>query len=302
MAARALAFGEILWDIIDGVPYIGGATFNLLAHMSKMGADAYMISALGDDDLGKRALTEVKQLNINTPYIKRYSGFPTGTVDVFIDSQGQPDFSIHEETAWDHIELDEESRSAILNDTWDAFCFGTISQRTESNRSLLHLLLSQIHSRHFFYDVNLRQSYYDRSWIEPLLEHSTILKLNDQEVIVLSRMFYQEDLGMEEFAVRLSADFSLEVVLITRGGEGALIYDGKSFSSTGCEDVPIADTVGAGDSFSAGFLTAYLAGYDALQAAQFAGRVADFVVTQTGAVPEYPEELESDLRLLYKNS
>src|SRR3989339_467406 len=134
---KALVFGEILWDVINGNEYIGGAAFNLAAHMSKMGVVSSLVSSVGKDDLGGRALNKAVEIGLDTRYITVQEGLSTGTVDVTVGKEGHPDYVIHENTAWDNIILDRDRLDKITASGWDVFCFGTLAQRTESNRKQL---------------------------------------------------------------------------------------------------------------------------------------------------------------------
>ncbi len=296
---HALTFGEILWDIIEGEPYIGGAPFNLAAHLSRMGGAVSMVSALGGDDLGVRALEKVRSFGISSEFVAEAAGGDTGTVDVFVDADGHPDYIIHEGTAWDQLSLPTSLFESLIGRKWDVVCFGTLAQRSGGNRSLLADILSSTGSRHVFYDVNLRQKYYTSEWITDSLTRSSIVKLNDDEAKCIADLLYNDEIsstqGEEIFVRRLAEDYELESVLVTRGKGGALVYHGGVFNTTECADVEVVDTVGAGDSFSAGFLHAYLSGRDALESAMFASRVGDFVVSRRGAVPEYSDELVAEI-------
>ena len=296
---RALSFGEILWDIIEDVPHIGGAPFNLSAHLSLLGAEVSMVSALGSDDLGRRAMGLTRNFGIDTRFITDLSDLPTGSVDVFLDDKGHPDYVIHENVAWDNLALQPPKMRELTSEPWDVFCFGTLAQRTAANRDLLAAILEGLGHAHIFYDVNLRQSYYTGELIERSLEASTIVKLNDEELGIIGRMLFDLEVASEpeerSFVGQFARRYDLEVVLVTRGGEGALTYHDGEFGETSCGDVEIVDTVGAGDSFSAGFLYAFLSGRDAFESSRFASRLADFVVGNRGAIPEYSAEIRREL-------
>ncbi|MBT3275676.1 MAG: carbohydrate kinase [Spirochaetales bacterium] len=299
---NVLSFGEILWDIIEGRPYLGGAVFNLTAHLSLMGAGAAIISALGNDDLGRKALQDIQGYGIEADFIEKDHPRPTGTVDVFLDQKGHPDYTIHENTAWDNLSLGSIDLTTLSRESWDVFCVGTLAQRTEFNRNLLTRVFSAIDPTHVFYDVNLRQNYYDSERISATLHRSTIAKLNDDEVDVISQLFYKKPVSTpadeEAFVKSIYRQFNLQTVLVTRGGAGALVFDGSDFSTTTCQKVTVVDTVGAGDSFSAGFLFSYLSGRTVHESAVFAGRIADFVVGKRGAIPEYTQDIVRDLHEL----
>ena len=292
---KILGFGEILWDIIEGQAHIGGAVFNLTAHIAKMGADASIVSSVGDDDLGRKALQVSVGYGIATSFISTDPEAPTGTVDVSLDGEGHPEYIIHEGVAWDRIRLSEANEEMLGSTHWDAFCIGTLAQRGENNRKTLDRLLPMVEVKEVLYDLNLRQHFFQKDWIERLLGISTIVKLNDDEAAVLSNLLFDNDLEHKTFSEKLAERFQLSVILLTKGADGALVFDGRGFHTSYCQDVPIVDTVGAGDSFSAGFLFAYLSGSSAFEAADFAGRVADVVVSKRGAVPEYPPELVEEI-------
>ena len=296
---RALSFGEILWDIIEGVPHIGGAPFNLVAHLSLLGAEVTIVSAVGTDKLGQQAIHRARDFGIDTRFVTEIPELPTGTVDVFLDENGHPDFTIHEGVAWDNLSVQPSKMQGLISIPWDVFCFGTVAQRSTAIRILLAAILEGLGHTRVFYDVNLRQSYYSGETIGRSLEASTIAKLSDEEVRIIARMLFDREVtsrSEERSFVRQVADrYGLEVVLVTRGGEGALIYHGGDFGETSCGDVKVVDTVGAGDSFSAGFLYAYLSGHDAFESSLFASRLADLVVSKPGAIPDYSAEIQREL-------
>lgn len=297
---RVLCFGEILWDIIDGTAYIGGAPYNLGAHLSQMGAETSMVSSLGNDELGRKALGDLQLRKIDPRFVVIRDDAPTGTVDVYLDEKGHPDYIIHENTAWDSLSVLPEKKGLLKSIPWDVFCFGSLAQRTESNRNLLSWMLSGLKSRHVFCDINLRQNWYSSDRIRTSLQKSTIVKVNENEVVTISGLLYGRKMNNDDFCRELHNDCDLDIVLVTKGNKGAMAFDGTRFSESGCEDVAVADTVGAGDSFSAGFLYCYLSGMDVAKSLEFAGRVADYVVTKTGAVPRYSPELQIELESLTK--
>lgn len=299
---RALSFGEILWDIIEETPYLGGAPFNLAAHLSKMGVSSSMVSAVGNDDLGKLAIQAAEDIGLDTTYITVSPQHPTGTVEVFLDSQGHPDYTINQGVAWDVLTLADNLEKELISSKWDVLCFGTLAQRSDSNRSLLLDVLSNAAASHVFYDVNLRQDFYTRGWIADSLSRSTIVKLNDEEVVLIAKMLFGlAEVSQEAFAERLADEYALDTVLITRGAGGSLVLNDGVVSYADCKDVEVVDTVGAGDSFSAGFLFAYLSGNDAEVSAGFAADLADYVVSNRGAIPQYSEDIRNKITLLGGN-
>ena len=296
-----LSFGEILWDIINDKAYIGGAPFNLAVHLTKMGCKSTFISSVGNDDLGQKALKEVKKRGIDTTFIKIHPNLPTGTVEVSLDKNGHPTYQINENVAWDNIVLSQDLINNLTKTKWEIFCFGTLAQRTLENRETLNRILLSIKPHHIFYDVNLRQNYYRKEWIEKSLCQSTIVKLNNREALTLSEMLFGRRLKQKDFFETLVQKYDLSIVCITHGKDGASVYHHNLLEKIPGINGPVTDTVGAGDSFSAGFLFAYLCGSGIYEATEIAEMVGNFVVSQSGAVPEYPQWLEKEIKNLIKN-
>lgn len=292
---RVLSFGEVLWDIINGNPYIGGAPFNLAAHLSRMGVESTFVSAVGEDDLGNKALEHAHRYGIETDFIRVHPELPTGTVAVTLNDKGVPDFVIHENTAWDAIVLRDDQLEELTSFRFVAFYFGTLAQRSRQNRETLKALLSRVRPSHVFYDVNLRQHHYTKEWIMDSLTASSIVKCNDEEARRLSMLLFNHELDQEAFAQRMSRAFDVATVCITRGDKGAAVYHHGTFRAVPGIKVEVVDTVGAGDAFSAGFLYACLSGRDMYAATRFAAKVGAFVASRAGAVPEYAEELKAEI-------
>jgi fructokinase len=274
-----ISFGEILFDVIGEVEHLGGAPFNLAAHLSKLGVSSSIISAVGIDERGERIKQAVKELGVDIKYLQE-NNFPTGYVEVELDNEGKPTYTIHENVAYDNINPIE------VEEKFDCFCFGTLSQRNLVSKNSLFNILEKINPEHIFYDVNLRKKYYSQDIIEKSLEHSTIVKLNDEEEEELSELLFNEKLLEAEFAKRLLEKFDLKIVIITRGGEGCAVYTDKEVVEVPGVNVKIADTVGAGDAFSAGFLHKYLETGDIENSAIFANKLGAYVASRAGAIPK----------------
>ncbi len=297
---KALLFGEILWDIIDSKPYIGGAPFNLAAHLTNMGFKSTLISSVGKDALGRKGLKEAKKRGINPSFIRVHPNLPTGIVEVNLDEKGHPAYLIKENVAWDNIILDQDLADSLAKNKWEIFCFGTLAQRTKENRKILSQIISQIKPNHIFYDVNLRQNYYEKDWIEKSLLQSTITKLNNQEALVLSKLLFNQKLKQKDFVETLAQEYNLSIICITYGKNGSVIYHDRLLEKAPGINGPVTDTVGGGDSYSAGFLFSYLYGNSVYKAAEFAEIVGNFVVSQSGAVPKYPKWLEKEIKNMIK--
>lgn len=286
-----VSFGEILWDHIGGDWYIGGAPFNFAAHCAKMGASAALVSSVGNDSLGRKARTEAKKYGIDTGAIAVNRRLPTGTVEITLRDDKSHDFAIHDNVAWDDIEVSSAEARALGSGGVDALCFGTLAQRSAVNRASLEALLDGAAPRVVFYDVNIRQDYYAAEWIEWSLRACSIMKCNDDEADLLAGLLFGRGLDDEEFARAAAERYNITTLCVTRGARGAAVLHDGALSEVPGIAVTVADTVGAGDAFGAAFLRSFLGGCGAEEAARFAVRVGAFVASRSGAVPEYSEEI-----------
>lgn len=282
---KCLAFGEVLWDVIDGEEHLGGAPLNLLAHMAIMGADSEIISAIGDDDRGRKIIEELSRIHVSDILLQKVD-YPTGWVDVELSGGGQPTYTIHENVAFDNVEMTTELESSLKNNAYDVFCFGTLAQRGELSQKTLKEILEKVETKEIFYDVNLRQKYFSKEMVEESLKSATIVKLNDAEVEVLSELLFDEKMQEDVFAEKLKSVFNVGVIIVTKGKKGCSVYSAKDEVHVEGVKVEPADTVGAGDAFSAGFLYTYISTGDIHQSAEFANKVGAYVTTQHGAIPE----------------
>jgi fructokinase len=300
---KALTFGEALFDIIKGSAHLGGAPLNLAAHLAKLGAKPAVITAVGRDELGKILLARAEAMGIDTSYIQIDEKRPTGTVTVKLEAEGIPVFTINEGVAWDAIMPDEKEFRALSGEEWGVFCFGTLAQRTEENRKTLERLFSEVKAKQFFYDINLRTGYYKEKWIRSSLEHTTILKMNEEEAEKISCLFSgtigtcKPLFSYEIFCRKICEKYpEISVICITKGPRGAAVYHKEIYEEVETIPVKVEDTVGAGDAFSAGFLYTYLSGYDVSKAASVACILGTYVASKPGSVPEYSKELIEKLK------
>lgn len=300
---KALTFGEALFDIIRGSAHLGGAPLNLAAHLAKLGAKPAVITAVGRDDLGENLLAQAKSMGIDTSYILIDDKRPTGTVTVQLQAEGIPVFTINKGVAWDAITPEKTEFEALSREEWDVFCFGTLAQRSEENRKTLERLFSEIKAKYFFYDVNLRTGNYKEEWILSSLEHTTILKLNEEEAATISCMLSVtpgtcKPLTSYKAFCRLVTEKypEISVICISRGPRGAAVYHKGIYEEVETTPVEVADTVGAGDAFSAGFLYTCLSGYGVSKAASIACILGTYVASKPGAVPDYSKELMEELK------
>ncbi len=294
---KTLSFGEILFDRIDGTDHFGGAPVNVAVHLARLGAESYMLSALGDDEPGAEAERILKRENLKTDFLQTGSSHPTGLVEVTVH-EGIPAYDIKEGAAWDCIELSREQLEKLKSLELDLMYCGSLAQRTESNRKLLHELLPSLHYRHLFFDVNLRQEYYSEDVIRETIVYTTLLKLNDEELPVISKLLFGTELSGREFFEKASKEYKLEMLVLTLGPSGAEIYHadtGGTALPVPTDKVKVVDTVGAGDSFSGAFLYFYLTGDSLEKAGWKAARLADYVVSHAGALPVMDETIRGTL-------
>jgi fructokinase len=289
-----IGIGEILWDVFPERKVLGGAPANFAWHVSQLGYKGIAVSSIGNDDLGQEilgTLVDVRRGNF-MPLLATVD-FPTGTVAVTLDGKGVPQYEIFENVAWDNIPLTSETEEAARKCV--AVCFGSLAQRSEVSRAtILRLLELTPPDAYKIFDINLRQQFYNRDIIRKSMFISNVLKINDEELSVIARLFGYETLTEQEISLSLLRDYQLKMVILTRGDKGSYIFTAEEVSYLDTPKVNVADTVGAGDAFTAAFITAILDGKAVKSAHLFAVDVAAYVCTQNGAMPELPETLKNN--------
>ncbi len=287
---KSVCFGEILWDVYEDNKKIGGATFNVSGHFSKLGDFSYMISAVGNDELGSEAFKSIASIGVDKTFVNTVS-YPTGCAFVSLDN-GSPSYTFNSPCAWDFITLDEYQQQILFEKEYDVFVFGTFSQRNEVSRKTLKLILDNIKAKEVFFDLNLRLNYYSEEIIRRGLERTTILKVNDEEEKVIRAMF-----SFDDIASLFDRYSNLKIIILTCGSSGSVVYTRNDKFISKPEDVKVVDTVGAGDSFSATFLHFIIKGDQISDALEKATEVASFVVQYQGALPPYSDSLKNRLFL-----
>lgn len=283
-----VGLGEILWDVFTDRKILGGAPANFAYHASQLGFEGCAVSAVGNDELGKEIFDNLKnkQLKHNIEIVD----FPTGTVNVTLDVNGIPAYEICKNVAWDNMPF-TQGIEGIAKRT-QAVCFGSLAQRSEISKQTIHRFIKALPEDAIkIFDINLRQKFYTLEIIEKSLQLSDILKINDEEVIVMSELLSLYNKDEREICKHLLIRYNLKMVILTKGTQGSYIFtvDETSFKLT--PSVKVADTVGAGDSFTAAFIVGIITGKNIAEAHQLAVDIAAFVCTQHGAMPALSKEL-----------
>lgn len=282
MEGKIIGLGEILWDMLPTGKQLGGAPANFAYHVCRLGGNGWAVSAISDDELGREIKNTLSTKKLNT--ILEEVNEPTGTVQVTLNAAGVPTYDITEGVAWDHIPFTE--RIGDLAKETSAVCFGTLAQRSPESRATIHEFIENMPDGSLkVFDINLRQKYYDEKIISDSLRLADILKINDEELEIVSRMLCLTGTS-EERCRAISREFNLKFVILTMGGDGSkvILEDRVHLSTPG--KINIVDTVGAGDSFTAAFMLAYLRGESIEKAHTLATEVSSYVCTKAGAMPE----------------
>ncbi|MHC4623995.1 MAG: carbohydrate kinase family protein [Planctomycetota bacterium] len=290
-----VGLGEILWDMLPAGKQLGGAPANFAYHAQALGGQGVVVSCVGDDELGREIMTRLDELGLDRSYLAVDKTHPTGTVTVELDENGKPDYTIHENVAWDFIPSDP--RLAGLAARTDAVCFGSLCQRSQvSHRAVRDFLEGARPECIRVFDINLRQSYFNKGIVQTMLELSDVLKLNDEELSVVADLLGLDGSEDELFA-QLTEDYGLRMIALTRGANGSRLYAQGENSEHKGFPAEVADTVGAGDSFAAAIALGLLHGRTLEETNEFANRVASFVCSRSGATPGLPDKLAEEFGL-----
>jgi fructokinase len=285
-----VGLGEVLWDLLPGGKQLGGAPANFAYHAHALGAEARIISAVGNDPLGQQILERLSALGLATEFIQTVTR-PTGTVSVKLDKKRQPEFTIHEHVAWDAIALENAALDCVGR--CDAVCFGTLAQRSEPSRQTVRTLVKRAKTRALkVLDINLRQHYYSRNVLDASLRLANVLKINDEELPTVAD--FAEITGSPRDQLRELGDlYQLSTVILTRGEQGSLIFrEDQWFDHPGLP-TEVVDTVGAGDAFTAAATLGLLAGWTLEAISNTANELAAYVCTQPGATPPLPDKFRA---------
>ncbi len=293
-----LSIGEILWDMLPSGKQLGGAPANLAYHAHCLGADATTVSGVGDDALGQEILDRVSSFGLSSKHISIDATHPTGVVTVALSASGQPSYTIEENVAWDCIKATDATLEMARRA--DAIAFGSLAQRAPASRQAITAVVSAAPDGALkIFDINLRPPFVDAAIIESSLLLANALKLNDEELPILAKQFdlgeVHGDADERRVVAALADKFKLQLVALTRGSRGSLLLAGSEWSEYVGEPVKVADTVGAGDSFTAALICGWLAKRPLAEIQRAATKLASHVCTQSGATPLLPAELRDEI-------
>lgn len=285
-----VGLGEALWDVLPDGRKLGGAPANFAYHAGQFGIDTLAVSALGKDSLGDETCKELEKKGLR--HVMPRLDYPTGTVQVTLDKSGVPAYDIKEGVAWENIPFTPEIEEIAHN--CRAVCFGSLAQRNKVSRETIRKFVKATPKDCMrIFDINLRQSFYTKEVIQESLRLCNVLKINDEELVTIGRMFGYPGLDMSNKCWLLLGKYNLDVLVLTCGINGSYVFTRGEMSFQTTPKVKVADTVGAGDSFTGSFCAALISGMPIAEAHKLAVDVSAYVCTQNGAMPVLPVELTS---------
>jgi fructokinase len=291
MTSIIVGIGEILWDVFPDNAHLGGAPANFACHAAALGDDAWIVSAVGADELGDRAVEQLRAKGVHCENVKRDT-HATGRVDVTLDAAGRATYEFASDAAWDH--LAHSGQLAKHASRCDAVCFGTLGQRAPASRAAIRSFVEATPPEALrVFDVNLRQQFYDRDTIVESLALASAVKLNDDELPIVARLCGIGATAQREVLLQLLERYELRLAALTCGPDGALLVTPTEESHAAAPDVSVVDTVGAGDAFTATLVHDFLRDIPLDKINVHANAVAAFVCSQPGATTTIPTELKT---------
>lgn len=285
-----VGMGEALWDVLPEGKKIGGAPANFAYHVSQFGLNSRVVSAVGDDKLGMEILDNFREKKLNA--MVEIVPYPTGTVQVELDVEGVPCYDIKEGVAWDNIPYTPALEDLAKHTK--AVCFGSLAQRSVVSRDTINRFIDAMPAEDTLkiFDINLRQGFYTKEILCNSFSKCNILKINDEELVTVSRMFGYPGIDLQDKCWILLAKYNLKMLILTCGVNGSYVFTPGNVSFVETPRVEVADTVGAGDSFTAAFVSSILSGLSIGEAHKLAVETSAYVCTQNGAMPVLPQSLK----------
>lgn len=291
-----VGIGEVLWDVLPEGKKLGGAPANFAYHVSQFGLNSRVVSAIGNDKLGAEIERDFSEKGLEG--IIEKVAYPTGTVQVSLDDNGVPNYTIKENVAWDNIPFTPALKELAQHTC--AVSYGSLAQRNIVSRETIHAFLDAMpkEGAYKIFDINLRQNFYTKDIICESLERCNVLKINDEELVAVSRLFGYPGIDLQDKCWILLAKYDLKMLILTCGVNGSYVFTPGHVSFVETPKVAVADTVGAGDSFTAAFVSAILRGLSVSEAHKLAVNVSAYVCTQNGAMPILPDNFIAKLESL----
>lgn len=291
-----VGIGEVLWDVLPEGKKLGGAPANFAYHVSQFGLNSRVVSAIGNDKLGAEIERDFSEKGLEG--IIEKVAYPTGTVQVSLDDNGVPNYTIKENVAWDNIPFTPALKELAQHTC--AVSYGSLAQRNIVSRETIHAFLDAMpkEGAYKIFDINLRQNFYTKDIICESLERCNVLKINDEELVAVSRLFGYPGIDLQDKCWILLAKYDLKMLILTCGVNGSYVFTPGHVSFVETPKVAVADTVGAGDSFTAAFVSAILRGLSVSEAHKLAVNVSAYVCTQNGAMPILPDNFITKLESL----
>lgn len=292
-AVPILCFGEILWDVFeDRTETLAGAPFNVAVALTRLEHAVALISAVGDDNRGANAIRRIHSSGLNAQFVKVLHGLPTGIAEIHIDQLDNPSYSIPRLAAFDALAIHQEDRQAIATMRPDWLYFGTLTQTSHQNEDLVSALAQQLPEISCFYDLNLREGHWNFPLVQRLARQATVLKLNQDEARELFAFESASPFSLEAFCGSWSSQYQLDIICITLGSEGCAVFSERELTFVPGFPITVADTVGAGDAFTAGFLHGLTQKWPLPQTARFANALGSIVASRATAIPDWtPSEV-----------
>lgn len=286
-----IGMGEALWDMLPDGKKVGGAPANFAFQVGQAGVPSCVISAIGQDNLGEELVGHFRDKNLS--HVLEVVDYPTGTVQVTLDSKGVPNYEIREGVAWDNIPVTQ--RIFELASRCRCVSFGSLAQRSSVSRDTIHQFLDVIPNdgskRFKVFDINLRQNFYTNDVLVESMRRCNVMKINDEELVIISRLFGYPGIDLKDKCWLLLGKYSLDILVLTCGINGSYVFTPGHVSFLPTPMVEVVDTVGAGDAFSAIFMASLLRGASIEGAHHNAVTISAYVCTQPGAMPELTPEL-----------
>lgn len=281
--------GEVLWDILPDQELPGGAPMNVAYHLQKLSQSVAMVSATGNDEHGRRLLRLMEQMQLSTAYVQTKQHAATGKVNAWMDAHNDMQYEILYPVAWDYITWNPALDTLLKGDDLQYIVFGSLMGRHEVSRDTLQQALQSNAIK--VLDINLRTPWYSRETLEWLLNSCQLLKLNIAELELISS-WYGDWTTQEDQVAALSSRFHIDTIVVTLGSKGCMAYIQGAFYYQEGQPVKVADTIGSGDAFLAGFLVSRLQNFSPARSLAYANALGALVASRSGGCPEYdPEEI-----------